>query len=69
MGPLQMEEGNGEVVDHVEAVEVLNKYFSPVFTLEELGNTSEHNPIFLDSAGKGFMEILFTKENMVEQLK
>ena len=70
VGPLKKEEENGEViVDDVEAAETLNKYFSSVFTLEELGNIPEPNQAFLDSGGQGITQIMFTKENVVEQLK
>ena len=63
VGPLKKEEDNGEViVDDVEAAETLNKYFSTVFTLEELGNIPEPNQAFLDSGGQGITQIMFTKE-------
>ena len=61
--------GNEEViVDDEEAAEALNKYFSSVFTLEDLGNIPEPKQTCLDS-GNGLAQILFTKENVVEQLK
>src|SRR6218665_3433236 len=61
--------GNEEVsVDDEEAVEVLNKYFSSVFTLEDSGNIPEPKQTCLDS-GNGFAQIIFTEENVVEQLK
>src|SRR6218665_3866993 len=56
------------VVDDEEAAEVLNKYFSSVFTLEDLGNIPEPKQTCLDS-GNGLAQIIFTKENVVEQLK
>jgi len=70
VGPLKKEDGDGEViVDEVEAAEVLNKYFSSVFTLEELRNIPEPSQAFLDSGGGGLSQIIFTKENVVEKLK
>ena len=43
VGPLKRDDGNEEViVEDEEAAEVLNKYFSSVFTLEDLGNC--HHP-------------------------
>ena len=69
VGPLKRDVGNGEViVDDEEAAEVLNKYFSSVFTLEDLGNIPEPNQTCLAS-GNGLTQIIFTKENVVEQLK
>src|SRR6218665_2586846 len=42
VGPLKRDDGSEEViVDDEEAAEVLNKYFSSVFTLEDLGNIPE----------------------------
>jgi hypothetical protein len=70
VGPLKKGEGTGEViVDDAEATEVLNEYFSSVFTVEELGNVPEPKHAFSDSGGKGMTQIMFTKENVVEQLK
>ena len=46
VGPLRNDDGNGEViVDDVEAAEVLSKYLSSVFTLEELRNIPDPNQI------------------------
>jgi hypothetical protein len=70
VGPLKKEEGGREVVvDDSEATEVLNEFFSSVFTLEDLGNIPEPSQEFLDSGGKGLMQIMFTREKVVEQLK
>ena len=69
VGPLKRDVGNEEViVDDEEAAEVLNKYFSSVFTLEDLGNIPEPKQTCLDS-GNGLTQIIFTKNNVVEQLK
>src|SRR6218665_2030398 len=68
-GPLKRDVGNEEViVDDEDAAEVLNTYFSSVFTLEDLGNIPEPNQTCLAS-GNGLTQIIFTKENVVEQLK
>jgi len=42
-----------------------------VFPLEDLGNIPEPKQAFLDSgkARKGLMQLVFTKENAMEQLK
>src|SRR6218665_1083993 len=69
VGPLKRDDGSEEViVDDEEAAEVLNKYFSSVFTLEDLSNIPEPRQTCLDS-GNGLAQIIFTKENVVEQLK
>src|SRR6218665_2727232 len=71
VGPLKSDDGNEEViVDDEEAAEVglLNKYLSSVFTLEDLGNILEPKQTCLDS-GNGLAQIIFTKENVVEQQK
>src|SRR6218665_3513513 len=69
VGPLKKDVGNKEViVDDEEAAEVLNKYFSSVFTLEDLGNIPEPKQTCLSSEN-GLTWIIFTKENVVEQLK
>src|SRR6218665_2477967 len=66
--PLKKDDGNEEViVDDEEAAEVLNKYFSSVFTLD-LGNIPEPKQTCL-SSGNGLAQIIFTNENVVEQLK
>src|SRR6218665_3821608 len=67
VGPLKNDVGNEEViVDDEEAAEVLNKYFSSVFTLEDLGNIPEPKQTCL-SSGNGLTRIIFTKENVMEQ--
>src|SRR6218665_4020684 len=69
VGPLKRDDGSEEViVDDEEAAKVLNKYFSSVFTLEDLGNIPEPKQTYLGS-GNGLTQIIFTKENVVEQLK
>ena len=61
--------GNEEdIVDDEEAAGVLNRYFSSVFTLEDLGNIPEPKQTCL-SSGNGLTRIIFTKDNVVEQLK
>ena len=42
VGPLRKDDGNDEfIVDDEEAVEVINKYFSSVTTLENIGDIPE----------------------------
>ena len=53
-------------MDDEEAAEVLNKYWSS--PLEDLGNIPEPKQTCL-SSGNGLTRIIFTKENVVEQLK
>jgi ribonucleases P/MRP protein subunit RPP40 len=68
IGPLRKESDAGEViVDDVEAAEVLNKYFSSVFTLEKLGNIPEPKKTLPDNEA-GLTQVSFTKESVVEQL-
>ena len=70
VGPIKKEEDGREVVvDDTEATEVLNKFFSSVFTLEDLGNIPEPSRAFLDNGGGRLTQIMFTRENVVEQLK
>src|SRR6218665_3463108 len=60
VGPLKKDVGNEEViVEDEEAAEVLNKYFSSVFTLEDLGNIPEPRQTCL-SSGNGLTRIIFT---------
>ena len=48
VGPLKTDVGNEEViVEDEEAAEVLNTYFSSVFTLEDLGNIPEPKQTWL----------------------
>ena len=62
VGPLKGNDRSEEViVDDEEAAEVLNKYFSSVFTLEDLGNIPEPKQTCLDS-GNGLAQIIFTKD-------
>src|SRR6218665_358035 len=69
VGPLKRGDGSEEVIeDDEEAAKVLNKYFSSVFTLEDLGNIPEPKQTCLDS-GNGLAQIISTKKNVVEQLK
>jgi len=66
---LKRDDGNEEViVNDEEAAEVFNKYFSSVFTLEDSGNIPEPKQTCLGS-GNGLTQIIFTTENVVEQLK
>ena len=69
VGPLKRDDEAGEViVDDEEAAEALNKYFSSVFTLEDLRNIPETNQTLLDNE-MGLTKVMFTRENVVEQLK
>jgi len=52
--------------DDEEAAKALNNYFSSVFTLEDLGSIPEPKQALVD-IGKGLTQIVFTKENVVEQ--
>lgn len=46
------------------------KYFSSISTLEKLGNISEPSQTFpVVHGGKGLLQMLFTKKNVVKQLK
>ena len=59
-----MIENEDVIVDDEEVAEILNKHFSSVFTLEDLGNIPEPKQASFDS-GSGFSQIMFrpTKKN------
>src|SRR3984885_6182369 len=67
VGPLKDDEGE-VIVDDEEAAETLNKYFSSVFTLEDVGNIPEPHQTALDNE-MGLTKVMFTRENVVEQLR